>query len=287
MNCARMAIVCGALCFLATGHGVAVRAEEAKLEIRGIKLIYDEFSPVRKNADFFPGERLTVRFDIHGFGVKDDGLADLEVSCRVVDALGKVRHAFSYQVKADKWDREDAFNRQAAFHMLPDDMRPGKYVLELSLEDRVTRQEASASIAFTVKPTELALVSPRFFYDEKRTCRAPLSGSVNQRIFFDCDVIGEDRSQGKIDLNASIDLVDAAGKCVFQRSQLIDILCHGDELPANISQHVIVHGWVHLQHPGKYTLRIAVLDKLTGRTASLELPLEVHDLEEPNELAAR
>jgi hypothetical protein len=42
-----------------------------------------------------------------------------------------------------------------------------------------------------------------------------------------------------------------------------------------------------LQHPGKYTLRIAVLDKLTGRTASLELPLEVHDLEEPNELAAR
>ncbi len=287
MNCPRMAIVYGAFCFLATGHGVAARGDEAKLEIRGLKLIYDEFSPVRKNSDFFPGERLTVKFDIHGFGLKDDGLGDLDVSCRVVDALGKVRHAFSYQVKADKWDRADAFNRQAAFHTLPDDARPGKYELELSLEDRVTRQQASASIPFTVKPTELALVSPRFFYDEKRTCRAPLSGSINQRIFFDCDVIGEDRSQGKIDLNASIELVDAAGKSVFQRSQLIDVLCQGDELPMNISQHMMVHGWVHLRHPGKYALRIVVLDKMTGRTASLELPLEVRDPEEPNELAAR
>ncbi len=82
-------------------------------------------------------------------------------------------------------------------------------------------------------------------------------------------------------------MVNAAGQSVGGGPHVFDLLLEGDRLPGNISQHAMFHSVIALCHPGKYVLRIAVLDKATSRKAQLELPLEVRDPQEPNALAAR
>jgi hypothetical protein len=82
-------------------------------------------------------------------------------------------------------------------------------------------------------------------------------------------------------------VVDAAGKSAWGGPDVFDLVLEGDRLPANISQHPMFHTIIALCHPGKYALRVAVVDKATARTTQLELPLEVRDPQEPNDLAAR
>ncbi|HVX61585.1 MAG TPA: hypothetical protein VHC19_13310 [Pirellulales bacterium] len=295
MRFANATLVCMAVSWLACGESTAAHAvadqdgaeADVKLEVRGLQPIYHRFGPVRKDLACLPGERLYFRCDLHGCGLDGRRRTELDVSWRIVNAEGKVRQAASHPVKAFCWAREDAFVRLSERCILDDTCRPGKYTLELAIEDRITGQEANASLPFTVKPPVLAIVSPRFYCDEKCTAAAPLSGVINQAIFCECEIVGEDRSQAKVHLSVSIDVVDAAGKSAWGGPDVFDLVLEGDRLPANISQHPMFHTIIALCHPGKYALRVAVVDKATARMAELELPLEVHDPQEPNDLAAK
>ena len=283
MKIVNAALVCWAAFSWASGESTEAQAADAKngaeagvkFEVRGLQPTYHRFGPVRKDMTYRPGERLCLRYDLYGCGLNDARATDVDVSYRIVNAEGKVRQATSHAIEIAPWSAEDAFVRVMDRCILDDMRRPGKYTLEIALEDRITGQEASASLLFTVKPTELAVVSPRFYHDENRTCPAPLSGLINQCIYLDCDVLGEDRSQNKVDVSVSVDLVDAAGKSVFQGPDVFGLVFEGDQMPRNISQHLGVHWRFDFRRAGKYKLRIAVFDKLGGGTAKLELPLEV------------
>lgn len=287
MNGVRFAMMgCASLLLLSADGSSAVAAEQ-KLELRGLELVYSHFGPVRKDSTYLPGERVCFRYDIYGCGFNEAGEAEIDVSCRLVDAMGKVRHAFSYPLKAGHWKHESPFVRESTFWQLSDAFRPGRYTLELTVEDRLTGEEASASQQMTVKPLELALVSPRFYCDENRTTPAPLSGSIGQPIYVSCDVVGEERLQGKIDVACSADILDKAGKSVLPAPFTLDIQLEGDKVPNDPSQHLVFRFGSRLLRAGKFTLRLAAVDKLAGRTAFLEFPLEVRNPEEPSALAAR
>ncbi len=277
MKLAHILLVCILSLRLAGNGSSAYGAEPAKLELRNLQAVYDQHGPVRKDRTYMPGERVRVQYDLFGCAFDQAGMTEIDISCRLIDEAGKVRNAFSYPYKADDWQTSDAFVRESTFYVLPDSLRPGAYALEIGIEDHISQQETSARLPITVKPLKLAVVSPRFYYDEKRTCPAPLAGLINQGLYIDCDVVGEDRSHGKIALACSLDVLDGAGNSVLKAPHKFDFLVEGEKVPQDRSQHFTYNGYLYLRQAGAYTMRLQAVDKVTGEVARLDLPLEVRD----------
>lgn len=283
MNYAKHALACGVLWSMAAGQAAAA---EPKLEIRKFQLVYGDFGPVRDDASYYPGERLCCRYDVHGCSENEAGRMELEVTCQLTDANGKVRSAFSNTIKAESWKNSPGFARVRSFEAFAGDCRPGRYQFELLVEDKLGGQEARLAHEVTIKPVALALVSPRFFYDARRQCPAPLSGLIEQTLYLDVDVIGEDRTQGKAALAYSLELLDASGSNVLrnvapQEAQIDDAAFIQDR-----NRRPVIHWTLPLKQAGRYTLRLTLVDQMAGNQARLELPLEVLDPSEPGTVAA-
>jgi hypothetical protein len=261
-------------------------AAEAQLEIRKFQLSYDGFGPVRHDASFYPGERLCCRYDIHGCGMTEAGQMELEVTCQLTDAQGKVRSAFSNSIKGRTWTNSAGFARVRSFHAFAHDYRPGRYQLELIVEDKLTQRETKVAQEVIVKPVALALVSPKFYHDARRECPAPLSGLIDQALYVDVEVIGEDRSQGKAAFAYSFEILDAEGNNVLREGAPQEAKLDDPAFIQDRSRRPVIHWTLPLRQVGRYTLRLTVADQLVGGQAQLDLPLEVRDPSEPGMVAA-
>jgi hypothetical protein len=210
----------------------------------------------------------------------------LEVTCQLTDAKGKVRSAFSNSIKGQTWKNSAGFARVRSFHAFAHDYRPGRYQLELIVEDKLTQRETKVAQEVTVKPAALALVSPKFYYDARRECPAPLSGLIDQAIYLDVEVIGEDRSQGKAALAYSMEILDAGGNNVMRDGAPHEAKIDDPAFIQDRTRRPVIHWTVPLRQVGRYTLRLTVVDQMVGGQARLDLPLEVHDPSEPGTVAA-
>lgn len=283
-DCMKMTLGC-LLVWCAAGSFAA--ADEPKLEIRAFEAVYDVLGPVRKDASYFPGERLCCRYQVHGCGLNEAGRAELEVSCQIADNRGRMRTAFTNTINGITWKCAGAFVPVKLVHQFPDDLPPGQYRLEISIEDKLTKQTVSHAQPLTIKPVRLALVSPRCHYDARREIAAPFSGLVEQKLFLSAEVIGEDRTQGKIALNFLVELLDAKGKNMLREKAPFEMKSDDAAFIENPRRHAVMNAALPLLHPGKYTLRLSVADQFAGATAELTLPVEVVDPSEPGVLAAR
>lgn len=264
-----------------------VRAGEPALEIRNFHLVYGQFGPVRPDAAFYPGERLGCRYDLHGCAADEQGRSEVEVTIQLIDAKGKVRAAFSNVVKSQSWKNSKGFARVWSFHLFADDCRPGKYQFELSIEDKLSQREAKLSQEVVVEPLELAVVSPRFYHDARHECPAPLSGLVDQTIHASFDIVGEDRSQGKVLLVHSFEILDDERNNILLDSKPQEAQLDDPEFIRDRSRRPVIRAAFPLRKAGRYTLRLTVFDQNAGAKAQLELPLEVLDPSEPGTVAAK
>lgn len=283
MKLARHALACGVLWSLAANCG---QADEPKLEIRNFQLSYDAFGPVRKDASYYPGEQLCCRYDMHGFGMNDAGQGELEVTLRLTDAKGKVRAAFSNTVKALTWKNSAGFARVRSFHAFAHDSRPGRYRLELAVEDKLTEREAAFEREIVVKPLALGIVTPRFYFDADHKYPAPLAGLIDQTIHATFEIVGEDRSQGKVSLAHSIEILDERGNNVLRDAPPQEGQFDDPEFLGDRKRRPVIKAVLPLRQVGSYTLRLTVVDQMVGRQTQLELPLVVSDPREPSTVAA-
>ncbi len=212
-------------------------ADQEKLEIRGFAMIYDNLGPARKDAAYYPGERMCCRYDVYGCGMNEAGQAEMELFCQITDSRGRVRTAFSNKVKEAAWKCASPFLRLHSVHVFGDDFPPGQYQLEIKVEDLQTNREASIKQRLTIKPVQLALVSLRCFRDAQRKISAPLAGVVEETLFFNLEVIGEDRTQGKVALAFLVELLDADGNNVLRGTKPFEMKSEDPAFIENPRRH--------------------------------------------------
>ena len=250
-------------------------------------MIYDNLGPARKDAAYYPGERMCCRYDVYGCGMNEAGQAEMELFCQITDSRGHVRTAFSNKVKEAAWKCASPFLRLHSVHVFGDDFPPGQYQLEIKVEDLQTNREASIKQRLTIKPVQLCLVSLRLFPRRAAQHLAPLAGVVEETLFFNLEVIGEDRTQGKVALAFLVELLDADGNNVLRGTKPFEMKSEDPAFIENPRRHALMNATLPLRHPGGYTLRFSATDQLAGRTASLELPLRVSDPTEPGVVATK
>lgn len=244
----------------------------AKFGVERIEACYGNFGPVRKSLDIYPYDEIVFRFVVTGAGAVD-GVLDIGATWKLLDDKGKEIHAQNMPFKGPMALGIDALPYVVAFHF-PHTASPGEYTLKVALKDNVTGAEAGFERKVKLKATEFAIVSPRFYYDDKFKVSAPVGGVVGQQLHFQLLVIGFDRASGKVANQMNVEVFDRDKK-VVQSRPLQALVESADEKIVKESSTLHFTGWLTMSKPGDFTLRITITDRHSKKTASFEAPLKV------------
>ena len=240
------------------------------LEVKDVETSHHVYGPVHEAA-YYPGETLWIRWRVAGEMPQQTNF-NYEVSYKLLDANQKVLFLNTLSTRGRFWSGTEPF--YAISLKLREDLPPGRYAMECKVEDKAHKSEAAFTREFEVKPVELALASATFSHDKEGKIPAPLAGMLYQRLYFSVMVLGEDRSQGKVDLEFRVQILSRDLKDVifaFSDSAVIQ----DPNIVRDRGRHPIFNGQLRLDRVGQFMLRVILADNASGQTARLDFPLTV------------
>jgi hypothetical protein len=253
---------------------LSATASQAKLEIQNIKAVHGLFGPERKSLKFFPSDQLCFRFILSGIKLDADGKIDASTTVNLVDADGKAL-----------LDRKSRLQ-----HILPlggesmlanvtvdvgDSVPVGDYRLTVTVKDNLADQTVSFSRKLTCRPTELAIVAPRLFYDADGKAPAPSGGLVGQELHLRLNAIGFGTARNsRIDTEMKVEVLDAEGKPTMPKPFGAAVKLDDTE-KIKQTKSLVFRASFGLNRPGAFTLRITIADKVGKRSTQFEVPLKV------------
>jgi hypothetical protein len=260
-------------CLALTILALSASTAQAKLELSNIQCAYGPLLPERKALEFYPEDLIFFRYLVTGVKVDAAGRVDAEAVVKLIDGDGKEVAKNTVPFKARLSLGGDAF-AGVAYLTLNEKQVNGLYTLSVTVSDLLGSEKASFQRDVQIRPAEFAIIRPRFSYDAEGRALAPVGGLVSQSLFFRIEAYGYDRSQDRVHLVSSVQVLDAAGKELLPEP-LETVLKSEDAKLVQASPVATFNGSLGLHRPGDFTLRITVNDKIGGKTAKLELPLRV------------
>ena len=250
---------------------VSARAE---LSIRSIQAAHGPLGPERKSLDYFPHDEVFFRYAITGIKADAQGDVDVTVASQVVDAGGKVFPGSKDPIKGKLNLGGGTFSGSSALR-LGSTFAPGDYTFTVTVTDNLAGESVQFSRKFRIKPVELAIVTPRFFFGDTQL-PAPAGGFIGQLLRVRLRAIGFDKSSGKIDAELAVQVLDAAGKELLPEPKRA-ALTSSDPDEVKNATHLNFTEVVGLNRAGSFTLRLTVTDKVAKQATTLELPLVVRE----------
>ncbi|MFL5327334.1 MAG: hypothetical protein ACJ8C4_00330 [Gemmataceae bacterium] len=181
-----------------------------KLEVEKIEACYGRLGPVRKTLEFYPFDEVVFRFNVKG-AKANDGTLDVNCIWALLDAQGKEVKSEKLPFKGSMAFGIDPLPNVLAF-FLPESLSAGEYLFKVTYRDNVSAEETGFERKIHLKTTEFAIVSPQFFYDNKFTVPAPVSGVVGLALHYRMWIIGFERADGKLESDVTVEVFDQEGK---------------------------------------------------------------------------
>jgi hypothetical protein len=246
---------------------------QAKLEIHNIKAVHGLYGPERKNLESLPGDQVLFRFKVEGIKLDANGKIDTSVTVHLADADGKELLDNKSPIQGVLALGGHSFLGTAVVNF-GDTVPPGDYTLTVTVKDNLSEQTASFTRKLTCRPIEYAIVMPRLYYDAAGKAPAPAGGLVGQTLFFQSKLIGFDTSQGKIDNEMKLEVLDAKGKPAMPKPITVNVTSDDAEKVKRATS-LALNSNLALNRAGDFTLRVTVTDKIAKRTTKFEVPLKV------------
>jgi hypothetical protein len=248
-------------------------AAQAKLEVENIQCAYGPLLPERKALEFYPHDFIFFRYLVTGAKVDERGQVDAEAVCRLTDKNGKEVAKNTVPFKGPLSLGGTSF-AGVAYVVLNEQLLNDLYTLTVTVTDNLGSEKVTFSREVRIRPTDFAIIQPRFSYDADGKAHAPVGGLVNQTLFFRLGILGFDRSQGRVDLLSSVQVLDEKGRELLPKP-LETVIKSDDAKQVKATNVAQFNGSLHLHRPGEFTLRVTVTDRLAQKTTKLELPLRV------------
>jgi hypothetical protein len=246
---------------------------EAKLEIRDIQAAHGQLGPQRKSSEYVAGDQVYFRYTVAGLRTDDEGHVRVDIALKLTDAKGERLLNEETALLAFLALGGDTLTADASIN-LDLGFPPGEYELFVEVRDVTANDKASFRRKFTVKAPEFALVRVRFSHDDEGKAAAPTGGLVGQSLVVRLQAIGFDRSKGQIDVEMEVEVLDAGGKAVTPR-QIRAVVRSEEPDEVKRTDRIDLTSALTLNRPGDFTLRLTVLDKVTGKKVAFESPLKV------------
>jgi hypothetical protein len=251
---------------------IGATAARADLTLRNIQASYGVLGPERKSLDYFPHDEVFFRYSITGLQTDRQGDFDVLIESRIVDENGKVIPGSRDPVKGKLHLAGGTFTGSSTVR-LANQYAPGEYTLTVMVTDNLASESVQFSRKFRVKPPELAIVAPRFFYGDTTT-PAPAGGVSGQLLRIRLKVIGFEKTANKLDTELEVQILDADGKELLEAPKRAT-LSSTDPAEIRNATHLNFTELIGLNRAGSFTLRLTATDKIGNHTTMLELPLKV------------
>jgi hypothetical protein len=232
---------------------------------------YGKLGPPRPDWRFLPYDVLTARLSLVGFATDDEGHFDLEATTEVVAADGEVVSKEPYRLRGVAIDPIMPLD---ILQQLP--VKEGEYRLRVSLHDVRSGERTAWEQPFTREPAKPALVAAALYRDADAKVPSPAFARVGDTLFLEVRFIGFDRSRDRIDTALEVQVLDEQGQPMLE-SPSTAAIATADRTVVRNNEVVTFMVAVPCPRVTKATVRATATDKAGGTTATLELPLEIHE----------
>lgn len=257
--------------FLDSFAPLSIASEDGRLSLQEIEPCYGPKGPVRTNRAYLPFDTIQMRARVLGLTLDEQGAPDVDLTTELADEAGAT--VFSQTVRIQVAPAAGGAGFDVGLPV-PPEPKPGEYAFVVRLKDRRAAREAWFLRQILIRPAELAIVSLEFFQDAEGRTPGPAGGDVSRPFYARLRAIGFDRQSGRIDTEMSMQLFDDGGRPLLQPPLRV-VLAHDDPEVVRKSPFVTFSGRLTVDRPGRFRLSIAVLDKIGGKSTSLETPVVV------------
>ena len=248
-------------------------AQAGALNITNVRNTYGQLGPTRANSKFLPGDVLYLTYDIEGMTVGEDGRVQYSTLLEVFNKDGK--SLIEQKEPAERLEFIPLGGGRIpaqAFITIGVDQPAGEYTAKVIVTDKVSKATKTIERKFEVSAPEFGLVGVYAGADDRGSNPAPTTGVIGQTIFIFYSSVGFKRDAVKNQPNMHFEMMpfDEAGKPTLGKAISHDVTAADEKLPTYPLRFALP-----LTRPGKFTVRLSCTDKLTGKTATLELPVLV------------
>ena len=244
--------------------------QSGKISIENPRLLYGVPGLPRASNKFAHGDNFYLAFDIKG--VKSDAEGKVSYSL-LTEVMVDGRLEFKHESK--DIDAIDSLggNVLPGFSQLNIglDQPDGKYTVKVTATEKKTKATASVVQEFILSKAELGIVRIRTTADRDEKVATAIF-STGEDLWLNLSIVGFARDKAKQpNLKISMEILDSNGKPTVQKPPVAEI----SKGVAEDLDLLPLQFYVSLNRAGKFTIKLKVMDQVSGKSSSLDLPLEV------------
>jgi hypothetical protein len=249
-------------------------AQDAPLEIANAHATYGYLGAPHPTVEGrLPGDTIYFTFDIKNMKLDDAGRASYSLLVEVTDDKGHLVYKQG-PTNAVAQNYLGGNSMPCSAHLdLPLDSVPGVHHFKVTITDRTTNKMVSLEKMGKILAPNFGLVRVGTYADrEARVPAAPI-GVCGETLFFSFAPVGFARDQAtkQPNLYVSMRVFDDKGKPTFTKP-LTGIV--NKEVPDDLKVVQMQFG-ITLNRTGAYTVELEAIDKISGKSAKVNLPLKV------------
>jgi hypothetical protein len=243
------------------------------LQLNNVRLTTGELGPARKDAKLLPGDVLFIAFDIDGLTIDADGKTVYTVGMEVTDAANKLLFKQDPRELRDTAPLRGGKMPARAYITIGLDQPPGAYTCKLTVTDPKGKATNTFSVKFEVLRPDFGLVAINPTRDVRGQIVAPAAGVVGETLWVQFTVVGfgRDTTTKQPNVEFTLEFFDEKGQPTLGQPIRDTQNAGVDEKDAVFGQHVPVF----MSRPGRFTVRVTAVDKVTNKRATFELPIRI------------
>jgi hypothetical protein len=233
----------------------------------------------RPGNKYLPGDVFFLSYDIENLAVDKTGKVSYRMTMEVLDKNGKPQ----FKTDPEKTEIISSLGgaRLPAFAVAPvgTDAPPGEYTVKVNVEDVATKKKIEMVKKFEVTARDFGIVRPNASIDFEAKTPAPTIAAVpGQAVWFHFGIVGFKRDEKTRQPNIALEwrVLDENGKPTLDRPIPGEI---NEKSKIDESWSLVPNSFLlTLNRPGKFTVEVKAIDKLTDKTAMLKFPITVVDV---------
>lgn len=247
-------------------------AESGSLALTNVRSTYGILGTPRPDNKVLPGDQFVLSFDIEGIQTDDQGKAQYSVAMEVKDSKGKVK--FKQEPRNQETTVSLGGNKLPWYASLNIGLEdpPGEYQVKVTVTDRAAKASKTLMGSYEVLPKAFGLVRLATTTDPDGRVPATVTGE-GQTLWINFAAVGfsRDKAKGQPNLVLTMNVLDDQGNPTLARPLSGEV---NENAPPKV-QSVPMQFVLDLNRAGKFTIELKATDKLSGKKATLSLPLTV------------
>jgi len=245
------------------------QGDSSALALTNARLTYGVLGPTRTDNQFLPGDSVVLSFDITGATVNSDGKIKYSIGMEVMDKSGKAHYRQKARDMAIS-PKPGAALPACASGRVGFYETPGTYVIKVIVTDRSTNGQQELTRDIEVLPKAFGIVRIALSRDEDGNVPLPAI-TARQPFWINFGLVGFGREQanGNPDLHVELQVTDESGNPALKEPGNVskDVPKKAMEIPLQFE--------LKLTKAGKYKLELIATDKVSGKRATLDIPVQV------------